>query len=244
MTDAGSVPGRELAVAPAAADWGAPDDDRRRRGALALAVTLGAASIAAAGVLGILLGPSLAIVAPVALLAGALWWWIRRQGLRALRSLRAAPIEPADEPRLANLAAGLARDAGVREPSLWVIPGGGPNALVCRAHGGCCVAVTRSLLESYTRTELEAVVAHCLVRATDTSLLLESLWVAGGRLSTGAVVSPAIDLRAVALTRYPPALAAAIRKAVPQPRFGAFWFVAEGSSQTTKERRLATLADL
>lgn len=178
----------------------------------------------------------------------------RLWGAWVLRSVGAQALEGGREPRLSNLAAGLARDLGIEPPRLWVIPSGGPNALVVRVSGSA-VATTRSLLEAYTRTELEAVVAHCLVRLRDRRRMRTTgLTVALG-LPARAARSPAErslepegladDLATVSVTGYPPALASAISKAEPvSGRFAPLWFVGVGPSQLAPERRVAELADL
>jgi hypothetical protein len=106
--------------------------------------------------------------------------------------------------------------------------------------------VTRSLLDSYTRTELEAVVAHCLLRLARSSLRREGLAAALGPLARSLcpVVGTPEDVRAVALTRYPPALAAAIRKATPARQGGLFYFVARPPWHEDPEARAAVLDDL
>ncbi len=178
----------------------------------------------------------------------------RLLGAWVLRSVGAQALEDGREPRFSNLAAGLARDLDAEPPRLWVIPSGGPNALVVRSSGSA-VALTQSLLEVYTRTELEAVVAHCLVRLRDRRRMSRmGLAVALGRPArsfrspTPSSLEPVgleDDLAAVSVTGYPPALASAISKAEPASgRFGSLWFVGGAPSQLAPERRVAELADL
>ncbi|MDQ3784021.1 MAG: hypothetical protein M3360_03970 [Actinomycetota bacterium] len=183
-----------------------------------------------------------------------------------LRSVGAQALEEGREPRFTNLAAGLARDLGAPPPRLWVIPSGGPNALVVRSSGSA-VAIVQSLLDHYTRTELEAVVAHCLVRLGDRRRMRRmALVVAFGpparssrsltaRLPLGLSRAAAQrslepvgledDVATVAVTGYPPALASAISRAEPASgRFAPLWFVAGSPSQLAPERRVAELSDL
>ena len=118
--------------------------------------------------------------------------------------------------------------------------------MVCRARGDA-LAVTRALLEGFTRTELEAVVSHCLVRLNSVDLDRASLSVALGPLGSGSIptVGDRDDVAAAAVTRYPPALAAAIEKAEPRSgRYAAFWFVASGRSHRSASERAAALRDL
>jgi hypothetical protein len=150
---------------------------------------------------------------------------------RALKDAGAKPVAGSEQPRLHNIASGLADRLGVGAVDLFVIDQGGPNALAGRTERPC-VALTRSLLDTYARTELEAVVAHCLVRFRD-----------AGRRATKIGYSD--DVRAVALTRYPPALAAALEKAEPYPgRFASFYMVAEGPSHRPVPERIEALTDL
>lgn len=150
---------------------------------------------------------------------------------RALRDAGAQPVPGSKVPRLHNIAAGLAERLKLGPVDLYVIATGGPNALAGRIDRPC-VAVTQSLLDDYTRTELEAVVAHCLVRHRD-----------AGR--KGVRVGYSDDVRAVALTRYPPALVAAIRKADPhRGSYGGFYLVADGPTHRPAAERVEALEDL
>lgn len=150
---------------------------------------------------------------------------------KALKELGARRLSSGDRPRFRNLAEGLAARASSGPPDLWVIENGGPNALSCRLERPV-VAVTESLLDEYTRTEIEAVVAHCLVRNR----------VAGRK---GVAVGYDDDVRAVALTRFPPALVAALRKAEPyRGRYGAFYLVADGPTHRPVTDRVEALLDL
>ena len=226
--------------------WGGPDPSAARRRALLLGVALGA-------VPGLVVAASLAlgfggVAAAVggAVYALALWGWVGGQGRRALRAVGAQEVDATRSPRFANLVAGLAAELGIEPPSLWTIPSGGPNALVCRVGGRGCVAATRTLLASYSRTEVEAVVAHCLLRLRDASLLPEAVVTAAGGRVPGAppLVGAAIDVVAASLTRYPSALASAIAKATPPDRCRPYWFFADPPSHEPRERRIALLEDL
>jgi hypothetical protein len=223
---------------PAGVDWGvaaaAPVVPARSAAGAA------AAPAGAGVVLAVLLGPGAGIAAAVAsTVATAVWF--RAQGRRALRAADAAPLLPGSAPRLENIARGLAADLGVTVPPLWLLPDGGVNALVCRSG----VALPRAALDSLTRTELEAVVAHCLIRLRRSALIRAELASALGRSSLlGPVVTSADDVRAAALTRYPPALASALAKSDAERRSGPFWLAAAGRWHEHLGDRLAALADL
>jgi hypothetical protein len=179
-------------------------------------------------------------------IALAAFWWANNQGLLALRAAKAVRSDEVHEPRLWNIANGLASDMGTKRPHLYVIEEGGPNSMACIARGPA-LAVTKSLLDTFTRTELEAVVAHGLVRLASGTIERATLSVALGPLGTKSLprVGGADDVHASALTRYPPALASAIEKAEPRSgRFAAFWFVAEDGGHRDRAERVAAIRDL
>jgi hypothetical protein len=143
---------------------------------------------------------------------------------------------------LLNLASGLASDLGMKTPRVLVSPEQGANAFVVPG----VIVVTEDLLSQYTRTELEAVIAHCLVRLRDGGLgWAVTAAGTGGHSRVAPRVDERVDARTAALTRYPPALASAIRKASPRRgRTAALWFVAHDSSHAPAEQRAAALLDL
>ena len=176
----------------------------------------------------------------------AAFWWVNNQGLLALRGAGAVRCSKEQEPRLWNIATGLAGDMGSKPPHLFLIGEGGPNSLACIARGPA-LAVSKSLLDTYTRTEIEAVVAHGLVRLASGTIERATLSVALGPLGTKSLprVGGADDVHACALTRYPPALANAIEKAEPRSgRFAALWFVAEDGGHRPQAERVVAIRDL
>ncbi|MDQ3986162.1 MAG: M48 family metalloprotease [Actinomycetota bacterium] len=192
------------------------------------------------------------LIAPAAGVAVALAYglavalWMGMQGRRVLRKLGARPLEKSEAPRVVNLARGLARDIGIGEPTLWLIDDPEANALVCRA-GGNALAVTQGLLERFTRTELEAVLAHCMLRLAGGDLTRAALASALGGLA--GPLAPHRDLAedssAAALTRYPPALASAIGKCKARDTgWGAYWFVPLGTRFPSAAKRIQALTDL
>lgn len=179
-------------------------------------------------------------------IALAAFWWVNNQGLLALRAAKAIRSDKEHEPRFWNIATGLAADMGTKPPHLYVIEEGGPNSMACIARGHA-LAVTKSLLETYTRTELEAVIAHGLVRLASGSIERATLSVALGPLGTKSLprVGGSDDVHASALTRFPPALASAIEKAEPRSgRFAAFWFVSDEGGHRDRAERVAAIRDL
>jgi Zn-dependent protease with chaperone function len=165
------------------------------------------------------------------------------QGLRVTGWLDARKLRASEHPRFEHLVQGLASDIGIAPPELWLIREGAPNAAVFTARGPC-IAVTSSLLEQYTRTELEAVIAHCLLRIArgdvGTAMLANASWPFGHRLAPR--VGYEDDVQAAAVTRFPPALAAAIEKAEPRSgRYAGLWFVATGPTHRPVPERVAAL---
>ncbi len=153
----------------------------------------------------------------VAALVTALGWWTAA-GV-ALRRSGARPAEVADHPRLHNLVKGLCAAHGVAMPGLYVIDETAVNAFsVGRSADHVSIAVTGGLLDAMSRVELEAVLAHELSRIKDDDVLVDTLAVTmpvTARLIHRALTrqrEPQADLSAARMTRYPPALAAALTK--------------------------------
>ena len=210
-----------------------------------LAVVLGVPGALLALLAGIA-GGFLAALGALALYALITVWWVTRQGRAMLEATDARPLVEAEAPRLFNLARGIATDLDMDPPRLAVTTDHGANAFACSA-GGPFIAVTQSLLDSYTRTELEAVVVHCLIRLRSGDLRRAALGAAlGGAAGPAGVSRPMdVDARTAAFTRYPPALASAIEKATPAGgRRAAFWFVATGAGHASQAERGEGLRDL
>lgn len=211
--------------------------------------------------LALILVPALLVSVVLAVFTG--WWWLavvliggwivktvadaKLKDRVMLRRLGAQPLPRDRGARLRNIAAGLAGDLGVETPELFLVPEGGPNAWVRAGGNGGIVAVTASLLETYTRTELEAVVAHCLTRLHAGDFVYSNL--AARWSDLGAGLAPRIgfahDARAVAVTRYPPGLATALEKADGKIRhYAPLWFVADAPSHQPVSERIAAVSDL
>lgn len=228
-------------------DWDAPESGYPVRDRVAL--------------LALIWVPALLVALVVAVFTG-LWWlgsimlllWGVKTFAEArwtdpvmLRRLGAGPLEPHDAPRLENLVAGLAADLGVGPPRLLLLREGGPNALVASGGKNGLLAVRKALLDTFTRTELEAVVSHCLLRLHSTEFVYSNLAARWSDLGAGLApqVGAADDVRTAALTRYPPALAAAIAKCDPKVvRYTPLWFVADAPSHVPGRQRVEVLEDL
>lgn len=160
----------------------------------------------------------------------AIWLWCRAPGA-ALRALGASPGGPGSSPRLANVVENLCAAHGMAEPELCVTEPDAPNAAVAgRLRSGSRLVVTRGLLESLDRLELEAVVARelCQIRrgVRGATVLAGVAGLLGSGPVAGWVVSRLFDsrhvidddLEAVKLTRYPPALSSALAKMAVEGR--------------------------
>lgn len=142
-----------------------------------------------------------------------------------VRSLGARAAGPDELPRLRNLAEGLCATIGVDLPEVLVVDHPCANALALARPGGpSWLVVTAGLEPSLSVVELEAVLAHELVRVKlhDTEVAAAALAVTAPLAAAGARgaervrgllgPSPAFraDQRAAAVVRYPPGLAAAL----------------------------------
>lgn len=189
-----------------------------------------------------------------------------------LASSRAREVTAQDEPRLHNLVEGLAIAAGVPKPRIYVVPEQAPNAFATgRDPEHASIAVTRGLLATMNRVELEGVIGHELAHVLDRDMLLGTIvatlvgavvlmseflmrsWLwggIGGRRGNdsnggpatlilfgigfalmviaplaGEIIKRAVsrnreflaDAQGAMLTRYPPGLAAALRKIAASP---------------------------
>jgi hypothetical protein len=199
--------------------------------AIIAAVLVGAASPLWGGVV-LLLGLAL---------TGA---WVAAQGWLALRSCGARRLEPRRHPRLANVLSGIAAALGLEKVSAATAPGSEAQAWLCPVGGEAVLVCSEGLLESFTRTELEAVVASLLVRRRDHRALRPLMAAALGTLAPRlGAVSTADDVRTLSVTRYPPALSSALRRARQvQGRTAVFAFAPAGPP--SPEERAAEIADL
>jgi len=170
--------------------------------------------------------PVLGLVAGlvVGLALDALAWW-RAEAL-VLSSVRARPADPVADARLLNLLDGLSAASGLTPPRALVIGDEAPNVLTLgRSARSGTVVVTDGLVARLRRVELEGVLAHELshLRAGTTALgtvavplvgLPATMLPAGlaARLRRWVVGEgeAAADVAALAITRYPPALAHAL----------------------------------
>jgi heat shock protein HtpX len=170
------------------------------------------------GVVALLVGGPVAGVVVFVVVGGALAVWARFAGeRRVLGAIGGRDADQVADARLCNLVEGLSTSAGLRQPRLVVIDSPGLNAMAAgiRPRRGL-VGVTTGLLQELDRMELEAVLAEELLqirhRQTLPATVLVATFGVGRTLALPADRDAQDDQAAVALTRYPPALASALEK--------------------------------
>jgi len=94
----------------------------------------------------------------------------------ALAMNRARMVGPEEAPQLHRLVEGLARQAGLPKPKVYMVNSRTPNAFATgRNPEHAAVAVTTGLLEILDRQELEGVLAHELGRIRNRDILISSI---------------------------------------------------------------------
>jgi Zn-dependent protease with chaperone function len=162
-------------------------------------------------------GPVAGVVALV-VVGLALAAWARLGGdRRVLGAIGGREADPVTDARLMNLAEGLSISAGLRQPQLRVIDSPGLNAMAAGTRPDrAIVGVTSGLLTELDRIELEAVLAEEFVQIrhhqTTPATIVAATFGFGRVIALGADRDADADQAAVALTRYPPALASALEK--------------------------------
>lgn len=205
--------------------------------------------------------PLLLAIAP-AVAAGLLVAVLLRSGAprAALRALRARPMARGEHPRLENLVDGLCTTHGFHQPSVHVVESSAINAAAVGLRRPVAhLVVTRGALSSLDRLELEAVVARQLCAArrgiafptvlASVSRLPGAAAVTAGiaAQASGFDVVSGIDVEAARLTSFPPALGAALRKAVDGPSLDAsravahLWMVAPRRDVSAARARSSTI---
>jgi heat shock protein HtpX len=176
----------------------------------------------------------------------------------ALRDAGAVAADPDRWPRYRNLVDGLSHAAGLPVPRLYVADSDAANAFsVGRDPGRAALVVTRGLLTSLNRVELEGVLAHELNHIWSWGTRLATLGVAFGRVPwLLRLLAPPrrefdADEAGARLTRYPPGLVSALRKlaeASPppdRPGLRHLWIMAPGdATHPPVAERIAALQEL
>jgi len=210
----------------------------------------------------VLVQPLVALVAALVAGAAVLWLLLRSATSRALRSLAAEPLVEGAEPRLESLVESICASHGISEPGLYVASSDALDAAVVGRSDDTRLVVTTGLLRGLDRLELEAVVAREL------SMFGSGVHAATMLAGVGSMFGPLgarlrertlddrrfvlADFEAVAVTRYPPGLAAAFEKAATGPRVSYaaasdhLWMIGSGrgASQPDLRERVDGLLEL
>lgn len=205
---------------------------------VALCLAGGALGWVVAGIPGAVGG---AVVIAVVIAAGGI-------AVRAslLAAVGARPVPSGEAPRLINLVEGRARSEGGSTPAVMLFDRPDPNAFIWGGRRPV-IGMSRGAVEGFTRTEIEAVVAHCFARLRAGAGRTLPLGFLLGRLAawTGPLVGVSEDVAAVAATRYPPALRSALGKCSPaRGMFAPAFFAADGWTHSAVTDRMRVLEDL
>jgi heat shock protein HtpX len=147
----------------------------------------------------------------------------------ALWMIGAQPADAVEHARLHNLVESLCFSSGLPKPGVYVVDDAAVNAFSAGlGPRQAAIGVSSGLAETFTRVELEAVLAHELSRVKSYDVLVSTLAVttvglvtpflpddASARLvatAMGARQDSAADITSVSLTRYPPGLISALEK--------------------------------
>jgi heat shock protein HtpX len=115
-------------------------------------------------------------------------WWSLHEGDKAvIESTRAVPLDPSDPKQrmLENVVEEMAIAGGVPKPAIYIVPDSDPNAFATGSGPErASIAVTRGLLDTLNREELQGVVSHELshVRNYDVRLMTVVAALAGAVL--------------------------------------------------------------
>jgi heat shock protein HtpX len=126
-------------------------------------------------------GMTLALVMGLAI-NFALFWW---SDTLALRANGARPLAEGEAPEVRSAIARLAERAGIPAPRVYIVDRDEPNAFATgRSPSHSAVAVTRGLLETLDRRQLEGVLAHELMHIRNRDTLVGTIAAAvGGAVS-------------------------------------------------------------
>ncbi len=140
------------------------------------------------------------------------------------RTIGARPARAGEFPRLHNTVDGLCLTHGIGRPDVFVLDSSAGNALAMAGRDGASIVLTTGAADRLTLVELEALVAHLLVRCADGGLRGETTAVALGRFpslgrggfgrsasGTGPDRMVRTDFDGADLTRFPPGMQEALR---------------------------------
>ena len=187
------------------------------------AVTLPAVVV---GVVTLLVALLVGLGLPIAVAVGILLTvsFARVTGRRALRvlrrSLKARPALVGEFPRLHNTVGGLCLTHGIQPPELFVIDSPAGNAAAMAGPDGASIVLTTGAADRLGLVELEALVAHLLVRCGDDGLTADTTKASMGRLAGPRLVAASeagpdrlmqVDFDGADLTRFPPGMQTALQ---------------------------------
>ena len=202
-------------------------------------------------VLAVTIHPVAGLVLGVAVGAAVFFWVLNGAVGAALRALGASPLVEGREPRLESLVESICASHGIAEPILYVVESSAIDAAVVGTPDDTRLVVTRGVLTKLERLEIEAVIAREMTLfgngvAAATTLASPALGpVAAGlrkRLLDDRRFVRA-DFDAVGVTRYPPALASALEKALESARISHntradhLWMIGSGTDSVQPDMR-------
>ena len=136
------------------------------------------------------------------------------------RSLNARPAHVGEFPRLHNPVGGLCLTHGIDLPQLFVIDSPEGNAAAMAGREGTSIVLTTGAVDRLGLVELEARVAHLLVRCGEDGLTADTTKASMGRLAGPRLVPTAdagpdrlmhVDFDGADLTRFPPGMQTALQ---------------------------------
>ena len=136
------------------------------------------------------------------------------------RSLNARPALVGEFPRLHNTVGGLCLTHGIDIPELFVIDSPAGNAAAMAGREGTSIVLTTGAADRLGLVELEALVAHLLVRCGDDGLRADTTKASMGRFAGPRLVATAntgpdrlmqVDFDGADLTRFPPGMQTALQ---------------------------------
>jgi len=117
-------------------------------------------------------GMTIALVMAAVMNLAAYWF----SDKMALAMSKAQPVSETQAPELHAMVAGLAQQAGIPKPRVYVIPQETPNAFATgRNPSHAAVAVTEGILKLLSRDELAGVLAHELGHIRNRDILISSI---------------------------------------------------------------------
>lgn len=167
---------------------------------------------------GVPAGPSVAVGAVLGALP--VWLFARKAAVLVRRSIGGRPATVGEFPRLHNVVEGLCLTNGIDTPDLYVLDSPSGNAAVVGNRRTASIIVTTGATDMLALVELEALLAHALVRCRGGRLADETLGALFARVFGARLVQARFgdsdchvraDLAAAELTRYPPGMQRALQ---------------------------------